>query len=194
MKLRSVIVACASFLSIVTLPAYSESRADAFTFTLGGGTMHFASSRNMKNTGVGFLGLGYDFTDHWGIEALLGGFNTHFNSSEMDDRSISGTLFTIDGLYHFTPPTYRYLNYVEPYVLAGVGVLGMNPNGTNAHNEGNINAGLGLAFFIHPSIAFRVEARDFYTIVGGKNDYMIDGGITFLLGGCPTNTPVGYVK
>lgn len=186
MKFRSVIFTCVSALSLLSAThTFAENRAGAFTATIGGGTLYFDSKRDMENTGVGLIGLGYDFTDRWGIEGLLGSFHTHFRSYVQDDRTIDGTLFAIDGVYHVAP-FLPHFNFVEPYVLAGVGVLGMNPSGNDAHNQGNINAGVGVEFFIHPSIAFRLEARDFYTIVGAKNDAMLDAGITFFMGGCPT--------
>lgn len=74
--------------------------------------------------------------------------------------------------------------FVEPYLLAGVGVIGLNPNRNDGHNEGNMNFGIGSDFFIEKSIAFRIEARDFYTFVGGKNDILIGAGIKFLLDLC----------
>lgn len=153
-------------------------RAKAITFTLAGGELFLAAKRNMENTGVGMVMLGYDFTEHWAIEGLAGFYHTHFNNSD-DNRRIDGNLYSVDGIYHFSP-----FNVFEPYVLAGVGMIGMNPNGNDANNEGNINAGLGLKAFIHPAIAFRIEARDFYTWVGGKNDVLLDGGVTFLFDLC----------
>jgi hypothetical protein len=67
--------------------------------------------------------------------------------------------------------------------LAGPGIIGLNPNGNDPNNEGNINAGLGTQYFVDKSFAFKVEARDFYTITGGgKNDVLIDVGVTYLFG------------
>ena len=155
-----------------------NSAGDA-TVTAAGGEFFFAQKRNIENTGLAMLILGYNFTDNWGIEGLVGGFTTTFKDSVHDNREISGTLVSIDGVYHFSP----YHN-VQPYVLAGVGVLGLNPNRYSANNEGNINAGVGAEFFVHPAVAFRLEGRDFYTWVGGKNDLMLDGGVTFLFDFC----------
>jgi hypothetical protein len=68
---------------------------------------------------------------------------------------------------------------IEPFLLAGVGATGLNPNGNSANYEGNINAGAGAQWFINDIIAFRAEARDFYTIIGGKNDVFLGAGISF---------------
>lgn len=180
MKIRSLVLSCLSLISVAAIStSYAADRAGAASFTVGAGSLHFASSRDIDNTGVPFFGLGYDFTDHWGIEGILGFFNTDSNNPEDNGKQVNGTMFLVDGLYHFTP-----YNIVEPYVMLGVGILGMNPNGTDANNEGNINAGLGAKVFFDKSIAFRFEARDLYTTVGPKNDYMFDAGVTFLLDIC----------
>jgi len=170
-------VSCVLFASSSTL--YAESRPGALTVTLAGGADFFSKKRGLNNTGVGFLGVGYDFTKHWGIEALLGFFQPSFTHPQPGGRQINGTLFSFDGMYHFN--AYQLL---EPYVLAGIGVIGMNPSLHDANNETNLNGGLGVAFFIHPAIALRIEARDFYTMVGGKNDVLVDAGVTVLFDLC----------
>ena len=120
--------------------------------------------------------LGYNFTDQWGIEALLGFFNTQSRHLENFGADVSGTMFAVNAVYHFTP--YKKL---QAYVLAGPGIMGFNPNGTDAHNEGNLNAAVGVEVFADEAVALRLEARDFYTFVGGKNDVFLSGGVTFFI-------------
>lgn len=167
---------------LVTLAAnvFAENRPFAVTFTVGGGYDFFASKRDIRNVGLPLFELGYDFYPHWGIEGLFGGFSTKFKKTVDDNRQIAGNIGLIDGLYRLA-----VYNRLQPYLLAGVGVVRLNPNQYDAHNEGNINAGLGLQFFIHPSIALQFETRDLYTIIGGKNDILLNAGVSFLLGGCP---------
>ncbi len=178
-KIQSFALVCVGLISIASSSSFAVNRPGALTVTLAGGYEYFASKRLIQNTGLGILMLGYDFTDHWGIEGLLGGFRNRFKSSAHDDRQINGTVFAIDGVYHFTQSS-----MVQPYVLAGAGVTGMNPSRENANNEGNINAAVGLQLFVHKSVAFRVEARDLYTMVGGKNDVLLSGGVSMLFDLC----------
>jgi len=145
------------------------------TFTLGTGYEYFASKRHIDNTDVQFGELGYDFTNHWGIEGFLGFFTTNSRLAIDADKEVNGTLFAIDAVYHFAP-----YHCIEPYILAGPGASSFNPNGTDANTEGNINGAVGAQIFISPCIAFRLEVRDFYTIVGGKNDVLANGGVSFL--------------
>lgn len=166
--------------SVQLFSAHAESRAGAATLTLGGGYEFFASKRQIDNTGVGLGIIGYDFTRHWGIEALLGTLKTHSRRTDDYNKAVSGTLFAVDGVYHFK----SYHNVLEPFLLAGVGVTGLSPNGTDPHNEGNINAGVGAQYFFGRAVAVRAEARDWYTIDGGKNDVILDAGVTFFWDVC----------
>ncbi len=182
-KLHSIALACISLLTLTSATAtYAGHQAGGGSFTLGGGEFFLASKRNMDNTGLGLGTLDYDFTDQWGVEGMLGGYNTHYKNRSVDDRTINGTIFSFDGVYRFG----NAKSVLEPFVMAGVGIIGMNPNNNDANNEGNINAAIGLEYFVHPLVAIRVEARDFYTWVGGKNDVMVDAGVTFLFNVCKT--------
>jgi OOP family OmpA-OmpF porin len=177
MKKIYLLLTCVIFLA--SSHVFSASRANSATFTLGGGYEFFSSKRQVRNTGIPLGMIGYNFTDHWGIEGLLSFFTTKSRRTDNHAKQVNGALFAIDGLYHFSP--YRRF---EPYVLAGVGVTGLNPSGNDAHNEGNVNAGAGLAWFATKAVALRVEARDLYTIIGGKNDVLIDAGVMFLMDLC----------
>jgi len=179
-KLHPLVLTCISLISVASYAtSYAGNRPGALTLTLGGGYDYLDSKRHMDNAGLGMIEVGYDLTEHWGIEGLLGGFKTSFKRSVNDNRHISGTLFSIDGVYHFSPDS-----MFEPYILAGAGVTGLNPNRFDANNEGNINVAVGAQLFVHKSVAFRVEARDLYTWVGGKNDVFLNGGVSLLFDLC----------
>lgn len=167
----SLLLAAISYSSIT----FAINAANNWTFTLGGGYDRFAQKRNIDNTGVTFGSLGYNFTDQLGLEALLGFFTTSSHQPQDNNRQINGTMFALDGIYRFH--AYRCF---QTYVLAGPGILGMNPNGNDAHAQGNVNAGVGTQYFFSDKIALRLELRDFYTFIGGKNDVFINGGVSFL--------------
>lgn len=173
----SVIAVCLGVFSLLfSSHSLAGHRAGAGSFTLGAGYYHFAPKRHVGNTGVKFGELGYDFNEHWGIEGLLGFYVTDSHQPQIYGRSVNGTIFAINGIYRFC--TYYH---IQPYVLLGPGAISMHPNANDANTEGNINGGIGAQYFFHPSIALRAEARDFYTFVGGKNDYFLNGGVSFLV-------------
>jgi outer membrane protein W len=158
---------------------YASNRAGALSLTLGGGVVDFSSKRHIDNTGYPFIAMGYQFTDRLGIEGLFAGFITRSHRPVDDNRQVRGAMGLVDGTYHFSP-----LRMFEPFVLAGVGMTGMNPNGTDADVQGNVNAGVGVQIFLDKSFALRFEARDLYTTVEGKNDVLFNAGVTLLLDLC----------
>lgn len=173
-KLSTFVLACLSLVSFSILtPSYAGNQAGTISITAGEGYEFFASKRRLKNTNMPFIALGYGLTQHWGIEAALGFFNTKFDRSTHEYRSVDGSLFTLDGIYHFYPQ-----QGIEPFAELGVGVTSLNPNRYDANNEGNINAGVGVQLFANEIVALRVEARDLYTWVGGKNDVVLNAGVT----------------
>lgn len=174
--LRNAVSVCVGLCVIgTTFSAQAETRAHSITATIGGGRYYFPEKRKLSDAALPIVAVGYNFTPNWAVEGLFGFFNSQTHNEIDNNKVASANLFLFDVLYKFNA-----IHHVEPYVLAGVGILGMDPNGNDAHNEGNVNIGAGLAFFFDKSLALRVEARDIETIVGGKNDHMFDAGFTYL--------------
>ncbi|HTM63353.1 MAG TPA: porin family protein [Gammaproteobacteria bacterium] len=165
-----------SFLVLVNQPAIAFNKAGNVSLNIGAGYDYFSDKRRIENSGIPFGIIGYNLTDNWGVEGLLGFFHTRSHYPVTYNKDVSGTMFAVNAVYHFTP-----YQFIQPYLLAGPGVMGLNPNGTDANNEGNINAAAGAQLFINDNIAFRFEARDLYTFVGGKNDVFVSGGLTYLI-------------
>jgi len=140
----------------------------------------------LENTSAPTIELGYEFNDKWGMKVGVSVLNTNTNNAG-PDTGVHGNIYTVDGVYKFTP-----YGLFEPYALAGVGVTSIKAQNTNdPTNQANINAGIGSHFFIDPSISLNAEAKDVYTMSGGKNDVMLTAGITFYFGG-ETAQPVVY--
>lgn len=176
---KSFITAISKFcflLLVTSQTALAFNHAGDVSLTVGGGYDYFSSKRRVENTGIPFGIVGYNFTDSWGMEALLGLFNTTSTYPTTNNEDVTGSMFAADVVYHFSP-----YQFVQPYLLAGPGFMGLNPNGNDATYEGNINAAAGVQLFFHDKMAFRLEARDLYTWVGGKNDVFLSAGLTFLI-------------
>lgn len=175
-KLRSILLLCITSISIASFTqAYAGNRPGAVTLTLGGGYDYIASKRQIENSSLPLGILGFDFTNNWGFEALYGAFITKFDNSANNSKQVRGSLFLLDAVYRIITCT-----SVEPFITMGTGITSFNPNLNDSNHEGNINLGLGAQFFATPSIALRAEARDMYVMVGGKNDVLLDAGVTFL--------------
>ncbi|MCD6038845.1 MAG: hypothetical protein K0S27_245 [Gammaproteobacteria bacterium] len=169
----------ALFVFFCTGQVIAGNRPGAFTLTLANGFYHFAPSRHLENTFLPNAALAYNFTDRWAIEGEVGVVNTNQRPVLTTNcAGVHGFLYTVDSIYRFLP----YQQW-EPYVIAGVGVLAMKPNGLNSEHQGNVNAGIGTQIFFSDGIALRGEIRDLYTTTGsGENDYMINFGVSFLIG------------
>lgn len=173
-KLASLSV-CSLMCLFVSTMSVAGNRPGALTLSFGGGEDYFSSQRELKNGGLGFLAVGYNINYHWAVEGLLAGVSTKFRPAVPNDQRVHVTIVAFNGLFRFCP-----YYFIEPYVMAGVGASGFDHNQEEPNNTGNINAGLGAQFFFYPSMAFRVDARDFYTITSGRNDVVADAGISFL--------------
>ncbi len=159
---------------------FAGNRPEAVTITPGIAYYFYAGKRNLDNASMPNISLAYNFDQHWAVEGMVGVQNTNINPpAVVTPTGVHGFLYTVDGIYRFMPH-----KLFEPYVIAGVGVLGLKPNQFDSEHQGNVNAGIGAQYFMDPSIALRAEARDIYTMSGGKNDYFINFGVSFLFGGC----------
>ncbi|MHB1947320.1 MAG: outer membrane beta-barrel protein [Gammaproteobacteria bacterium] len=188
MKLRSILCACVSFFALTSNSvAFVGNTPGAVTVSLSDAYYHFASKRNLSNIWMPNVALAYNFDNHWAVEAGAGLLNTYMHRPLVTSvTKTHGFLYTATGIYRIG----SYCRF-EPYVAAGLGMLTLRPYSTDSQYQGNINAGVGTQWFVSPQIAFRAEARDLYTIAGGKNDFMLNFGMSFLFGG---GTPYGVAK
>lgn len=180
MKIWRLLITALLFLPLSA--TYALSKSSSVVLSGMGGYEWFSSKRNLENTGIGYVLAGYNFTDHWGIEGLAGMFTSYSRREANYDQRINGKQFAVDGVYHFS--AYNIARQlIEPFVLLGAGVnhYNNNNNGSDPNSEGNINAGAGVHIFANDIVAVRLEARDFYTITGGVNDFMLAGGVSFFI-------------
>lgn len=150
----------------------------AVTVTIADAYYHFDDKRDLDNAALPNLALAYNVSQHWAIEAAVG-VMTSRQSEEMGGKEVSGSLYAIDGIYRFMP-----CGHFEPYLVGGIGMLTLDPNGTDTDHPGNVNVGLGAQLFWGPTIALRAEAKDIYQTTGkSRNDYLLNFGVSFLFGG-----------
>ncbi|EKD54069.1 MAG: hypothetical protein ACD_60C00126G0015 [uncultured bacterium] len=172
--LRTCLIISVFLVSSIVL---AGNRPGAFSVRLADGYYFFADKRDLKNTTVPTIEVGYDFNQRFAMKGGVGILNTHSTNTNTSNN-VHGMVYTIDGIYRF-----NHDERLEPYFLAGIGVIGLKPNGANPVNQANVNAGLGTQLFVTNSLAFDIEAKDLYTMSGGKNDVMLTVGINFLIGG-----------
>ncbi|MEO8964953.1 MAG: outer membrane beta-barrel protein [Gammaproteobacteria bacterium] len=157
------------------------NRPGAVTLTFGDAYYKFDSARHVDATSMPNVELAYNVTDHFGLEGTFGVLNSNL-SADLDTGQLEGDLahgflYTIDGLYRFV--SYKI---IEPYLVAGIGVIGLKPAGNEAVQQGLVNAGIGAQAFFDKSLALRAEFREMFTTTGsGFNDYFVNFGISYLI-------------
>ncbi len=169
MKKLSLLTLVLGIMSINTAMAWN--RPGAMTLTLADAYYHFDSKRHINNSSLPNVALAYNFDERYAAELNIGVLNTNYHN----DTRLRGVLYTLDGLYRFTPH-----GHFESYIIGGIGMWGLKPSiNTQSQYQANVNAGIGTQFFADNMIALRLEARDLYTLSGGKNDVMVNFGVSF---------------
>lgn len=153
--------------------AHVGNRPGLVGLTLGVGRITFSSRRHIDNTNLPYAALSYNFTTQWGIEVMGGAFTTESHNPVDNGSHVQGGIGAVDAVYHLTGKA------IEPFVTAGVGMTTLTPNGTDAHQEGNVNIGVGGQYFLTKTAALRLEGRDFYTWAGGKSDVFVGASVSF---------------
>ncbi|HSW70595.1 MAG TPA: outer membrane beta-barrel protein [Gammaproteobacteria bacterium] len=173
MKVRALLWLISSIVFIPQL-AFAASKADAITFTVGGGYLFFSQKRDLHNTAVpAMAALAYNFTEQWALALAANLINA--DSGDPDKHHVHGFAYIGDVLYRLHP-----LCSLEPYVMGGLNVMSLKPISSEPVNQGGMNVGLGAQFWKSNHIALSVEARDLYTFSGGKNDILLNGGVNFI--------------
>jgi OmpA-OmpF porin, OOP family len=138
----SVVLAAAliCFLCVTTV-SRAENKAGATTVSIFGGGYKFDDDTELKDGWTGGLGLGYNLTEHWGLE-LLGNyidteFKKHAEVLEMEPIGQDGDgviysyskktdlkayLYRLELQYNFQPES-----WFVPYLAVGAGGITYDP-------------------------------------------------------------------
>jgi len=134
----------------------------------------FEGNQNIGNDATYGLGLGYNFTEHWGIE---GNFNFVDTESVSPSGDVKAYIYRLDGLYHLMPG-----QKLVPYAAFGAGVININGDVDDEGTEALLNYGAGIKYFLTDNIALRGDVR--HIITGDPdNNLVYTVGLTFQFGG-----------
>jgi OOP family OmpA-OmpF porin len=129
------------------------------------------------------LGLGYNFTRHVGLEGVFNYIDAKFDRKDgLSDKDVPSYLYRLDLLYHLMPE-----KRLVPFLAVGVGGISYVPSarGVDTRTDFLANYGLGLKYFMTPSIALRGDVRHVITINhgDGDNNLLYTLGLMFAFGG-----------
>jgi len=117
---------------------------------------------------------GYNFTKHFGVEALFDYVNTDSsNKKDVNMYRYGGEL-----LYHFFPD-----NAFVPYLAAGYSGLHFDADGIDGKVRGAFDFGAGAKYFLNDNFALRADIRGIFYTIGGKSasdlEYTVGAYIPF---------------
>jgi len=147
----------------------AEITAGSYTLSPHIGGYIFDDDQDLDDGLVIGIGLGYNYTERIGVEAVF----DHIDTEDEDTgRDNDASIFRIDGLYHFMPD-----KQLVPYVAAGLGAI--NTDGTH----GLFNYGAGLKYSLSEELALRGDIRHLIDFHDTNNNLAYTIGLTYLFGG-----------
>ena len=121
------------------------------------------------------LGLGYNYDQNWGVEAL---FNYASTESMMGAGDVTMMLYRVDALYHFLPE-----EQVVPYLALGVGAITFDPDMGSSDTSYLINYGGGIKYFLNNMLALRGDVRHVMSFDDTEHNYMFSFGAVIFFEG-----------
>jgi len=181
---------------LLPLSARSEIKAGSFEVSPFVGYNFFEDRQNLEDSFIFGGRLGYNFTEHFGIEAAGEYMKTSVNdeaepwtkkgqfTSPINNVDIA--FYHLDLLYHFIPE-----GNFNPFIAAGYGFAHYDPE-INTRDMAIINFGLGAKYWLSDHIALRVDLRDNRVFDERIDNIEATVGIVFAFGGKakPAPTPV----
>jgi OOP family OmpA-OmpF porin len=134
-------------------PAFAEVRIGAVTLTPMLGYQAFDSNLDLEDGTAYGLALGYTTSKNWALE-----LDFRYTPSEAEDSGgpdVNVIAVTANALYHFQPE-----QAFVPYLVAGLGALQYNIDGTGHDDEDFIaNWGGGFKYAVARDVDLRLDLR-----------------------------------
>lgn len=166
--LSIILIAGAAKAAFATNVLYDQSQT--YYVPISFGEYLPESSRDINNSVYGALGIGYNFTNVFAVQAQLGYFSPDYQNNNQPMNSYLGT---VEVRVNAANPT-----RVVPYALAGIGTLKLP---TSQFVE---DYGLGIDFKLSPTISIGGTARQIYqSTTGSYLDTLFTGNLTWYFGG-----------
>ena len=190
----SKIVAAGLLSSAFLLPvaAHAEIKAGSVEVTPFVGFNFFEDVQNLENRPVFGGRLGYNFTNHFGIEAT-----GEYIRSHVDDKTkaftregqftsptdgVNITNYNLGLVYHFMPE-----GKFNPYITAGYGAVHYSPK-INNKNMSVVDFGAGAKYWVADNVALRADVRDNMIYDDQIHNIQTTLGVVFAFGGKSAKT------
>lgn len=165
-------------LSVLLLPVIVSARYEVGQYGIAAdiGYYDYSSKRHLDSSAISGATFSYVMAPNLSGELSYDGANPQSNKYDENQNFYS---FMANGVYHFN----KFDSDFSSYAIAGLGVTDQRDDNDNGNTSLlNVNAGAGAEYFFSPSVSLFAQVVDLYTLSGGKNDLMAQGGIKCLLG------------
>jgi OOP family OmpA-OmpF porin len=169
-------------ITLLTGSVFAENLKGAVTLSPHIGGYIFDNDQNINSNPLYGIGLGYNFSEHLGIEGVFDYVDTDMKSTSRED--VDTSIYRLDGLYHFTPDS-----DLVPYLGAGVGYIDIDTDGGASHSSGLLDFGGGIKLFITEKLAARGDIRYIIDFDEGYNNFAYSVGLTYMFGGKAKELP-----
>ena len=171
---------------LLPLAAHAEIKAGSVELSPFAGYNFFDNQHNIKDRPVFGGRIGYNFTNHFGLEGT-----GEFSKTRVDDKSLTQTeqgqftgvddvkiiSYHLDLVYHFLPE-----EKFNPFIVAGYGASHYNPE-INDKNMRLLDYGVGAKYWVAEHVALRADIRDKMTFDENLHNLSATAGLVFAFGG-----------
>lgn len=147
------------------------------------GKYGFQNDQQLEQGNLLGTGLGYNLSDSWALEGLIGYIDSRKDSGTPD---VNGTMYRLDALYNF-----QVRDRLVPYVAAGFGRLSLEPDNAARDDSSQWNLGGGLKYRITDRLLLRGDVR-YLRSQNDLNNSSFTLGINYLFGGEPMPIPAHH--
>ena len=171
---------------VVESPVMAEIKGKEVTVSPFVGAYIFDGSQSLDPSLAAGMRLGINLDKNWGLEG-------QFSYAWLKNAGKYGGLYNVSGdlLYHFIPE-----GRVVPYLMVGAG-LSKTDYVIATKNNGLVEYGVGIKYFISNAVALRWDARQIYLLsrnnISASTDYWQNSeftvGLSFQFGGTKSVSP-----
>ncbi|BEH09421.1 MULTISPECIES: OmpA family protein [Geobacter] len=163
-------------------------RPDSFNLSGIAGGYSFDGKQHLETSPIVGIRGGYNFTKHFGVEALFDFTPTESTLDSLGDAKVYR--YGADLLLHLFPD-----NKLVPFLAAGYGGITVDREHQKTFNKGIFDYGPGIKYFLTDDLALR---GDFRHLLFRNNEtlsnYEYTVGITYQFGGTkPAQAPVAAI-
>ena len=157
-------------------PALAEVLPGSYSVTPFVGGYLFEGNQDLEHRPVYGMRLGYNFTSHWGAEAVLDYGQTNY---KVTDRTTDVFNYRLEGVYHLLPN-----RTLVPFLAIGIGGMSIDSRDDAIDkNRATFDYGAGLKYSLTDRLAIRADIRHVLASGSVYNNLEYTVGLTFSFGG-----------